>query len=224
MKEYGKIGTLFFRDPETKKLDPEKFNDPAVYYLKDCNWTFTEKIDGTNIRIVWDGYRVSILGRTDNASIPPKLLNYLQQTFGGSENEQLFEQKFGLKQVVLYGEGYGAGIQSGGKYRKDNGFILFDVEINDLFLSYANMCDVADYFQVPHVPLALIGTIQQGIDFVKARPDSQVSEEKLTIEGIVGVPQPGLYDRRGNRIMVKIKVRDLDELARNQKEKEKHHA
>ena len=58
------------------------------------------------------------------------LLEYLNNKFINIETEELFEQKFGENDVILFGEGYGAKIQNGGLYRSDNSFILFDVMIN----------------------------------------------------------------------------------------------
>lgn len=70
MIEYPKIETLFKRDMEgSKQMIDGAYRDPTVEYLKDCQWEFTEKIDGTNIGIVWDGYRVSFQGRTERAQI-----------------------------------------------------------------------------------------------------------------------------------------------------------
>lgn len=52
MNEYHKIETLFERDTNgTKKLIEGKFRNEAVEYLANNKWCFTEKIDGTNIRI-----------------------------------------------------------------------------------------------------------------------------------------------------------------------------
>ena len=119
MKEYHKIDGLYMREEATKRLLPGVYRNPAVAYLKDNEWTFTEKIDGTNIRVVWDGHRVAFYGRTDKATIPARLLARLEGLFGGEANEQVFERHFGEKNITLYGEGYGAGIQkSGGDYRK----------------------------------------------------------------------------------------------------------
>ena len=57
MKEYHKIETIFERDMDgNKKLIEGKFRNPLVEYLKDNEWVFTEKIDGTNIRVFWDGH------------------------------------------------------------------------------------------------------------------------------------------------------------------------
>src|SRR5574344_88112 len=114
MEEYNKILTVYERDNKTKKLIEGKFVNPSIEYLKDNIWNFTEKIDGTNIRILWDGHKVTFGGRTDNAQIPSPLISRLNDLFGGEKNAQLFEQKFGDMEVMLCGEGYGKGIQNGG--------------------------------------------------------------------------------------------------------------
>lgn len=106
MKEYHKIKSLYERDHNTKKLIEGKYTDETIEFLKDNKWEFTEKIDGTNIRILWDGHKVKFAGRTDNAQIPAELTNRLFELFGGEQNEQLFEQKFGNMAVMLVGEGY----------------------------------------------------------------------------------------------------------------------
>mgnify|MGYP007071629025 FL=1 len=138
MIEYHKIETLFERDMEgNKKLIEGKFRSPVVEYLKDNEWIFTEKVDGTNIRVFWDGHKVSFAGRTDSAQIPTFLLTRLEQLFSGNTNEELFEQKFGETPAMLFGEGYGAKIQKGGgNYLDSVDFILFDV----LFLRIFYIC------------------------------------------------------------------------------------
>ena len=132
MREYPKIETIFNRDTEgTKKLIFGTYRDETVKYLRFNDWQFTEKIDGTNISVEWDGHAVSFHGRTERAQIPKHLLEYLEKTFLTTEAEELFEQTYGDKNVILYGEGYGAKIQNGGNYRFDVSFILFDVLIED---------------------------------------------------------------------------------------------
>ncbi len=74
MNEYHKIETLFVRDMEgTKKLIEGEYRHPLVEYLKDNIWIFTEKVDGTNVRVHWDGHTVVFGGRTDNAQMPTVL-------------------------------------------------------------------------------------------------------------------------------------------------------
>lgn len=73
-----------------------------------------------------------MVGRTDNAEIPRPLLDSLNKIFGTTEAEELFEQTFGEKNVILFGEGYGGKVQGvGNEYRPDESFILFDVLIGE---------------------------------------------------------------------------------------------
>lgn len=209
MKEYHKIETLFERDEKTKKLIEGKFRNETVEYLKDNEWEFTEKIDGTNIRILWDGHKVTFAGRTDKAQIPAELTNRLVELFGGETNEQLFEQKFGETEVMLIGEGYGAKIQNGGLYKSNQDFILFDVMIAGNWQPRESVNNIAEYFGIEVVPIVLTGTIQEAVDYVKTKPKSQIGTANS--EGIVGRPLEELLDRCGNRLIVKIKVRDFED-------------
>ena len=211
MTEYIKIETPFMRDMEgTKKLLEGVWRDKTLEYLKDCKFDCSEKVDGTNIGIVWDGHKVTFQGRTERANIPVHLTNCLIELFGGETNEQLFEQKFGSTPVILYGEGYGAKIQKGGGlYRPDVGFILFDVLVNgSLWLQRESVEDIARAFNIDVVPLVMRGTIQDAVDFVKTRPMSRISSS-APMEGLVCRPTVELYDRMGKRVIVKIKVRDF---------------
>lgn len=209
MFEYQKIETLFNRETTgKKKLIEGEFRNKTVELLKDFPWLFTEKIDGTNIRVHWDGHKVEFAGRTDKASIPQPLLNRLNELFAGSVNEELFEQLFGDKDVILFGEGYGNKIQKVGKlYRNDVDFILFDVMVDGLYLIRGSVDDIAKTFNVDTVPIIMIGTLQEGIDYVKKAPQSKINTN-APMEGVVGKPLGDLCDRLGNRIVVKIKVCD----------------
>ena len=207
MREYEKIETIFVRDEKTKKLNENVYRNETVKFLKDIDWEFTEKIDGTNIRIVWDGHKVSYYGRTDKAQIPSQLMNRLIELFGGDVNEEMFEQKFGEKNVMLIGEGYGAKIQNGSSYREDSDFILFDVLINDNYLSRENVKSIANYFNIDVVPTIMVGKLQDGINWVKTKPKSKIGTANS--EGLVARPLVELKNRTGNRIILKIKVRDF---------------
>ena len=209
MKEDEKIETLYVRDDKTKKLVEGKFRNETVELLKDIDWEFTEKIDGTNIRIYWDGHKVSYYGRTDKAQIPSQLMNRLIELFGGDINEEMFEQKFGDMPVMLIGEGYGAKIQKGGgDYRTDNDFILFDVCINGNYQPRESVNEIANYFNIDVVPTIMIGRLQDGVDYVKSKPKSKIGNADS--EGLVARPLKELKDRTGNRIIVKIKVKDFE--------------
>lgn len=212
MNEYTKIETIFERDMEgSKKLIEGKFRNETVEFLKDNQWICTEKIDGTNIGIVWDGHKVSYQGRTERAQIPAHLMNKLIEMFGGETNEELFEQKFGETQVILFGEGYGAKIQKGGgNYRSDVSFILFDVYLpkQNLWLKRDALEDIAKTFGIDVVPIVLTGTLHEAVDFVKQKPKSTIGVAEM--EGLVCKPAVDMLDRRGLRVIVKVKVRDFE--------------
>ena len=210
MEEYHKIKSIYERDHITKKLIEGKFVDETIEFLKDNIWEFTEKVDGTNIRIIWDGHKVNFAGRTNKAQMPVELSNRLFELFGGEANEQLFEQKFGAIPVTLYGEGYGSGIQNGGLYSKTQEFILFDVKINGNWQPRESVEDIAGFFGIKVVPVLIIGTLEQGVDYVKTKPLSKIAEKDYIMEGLVGRTVKELKDRNSNRIIVKIKVKDFE--------------
>ena len=194
----------------TKKLIEGKYRNQAVEFLANLPWDFTEKIDGTNIRVHWDGHKVMFGGRTDSAQIPTNLMYALNELFLGVTNEEVFEQKFGETEVTFYGEGYGAKIQKGGGlYRDGVGFILFDVKVGDLWLERENVEDIAKSFNLPVVPVVFTGTIPEAVEYVRSRPKCTVAKEYKEAEGLVGRPKVEMKDRLGNRIIVKIKAKDF---------------
>lgn len=212
MKQYEKIETVFCRDMNgTKRLILNNYRNPTIAYLKDNMWLFTEKVDGTNIRVHWDGHKVEFGGRTDKAQIPGPLLNKLNEMFVTTEAEELFEQTWGDKDVILFGEGYGPKIQNGGDYRSDVSFILFDVLVGDNYQEREWVEKTAQMFNIGVVPIVLTGTIQDGIDYVMKHPQSTIGTAMM--EGVVGRPMVELRDRRGERVIVKIKWEDFKHFA-----------
>ena len=210
MIEYEKIETVFERSTEgDKKLIEGRYRNPTVQMCRNLAWDWTEKIDGTNIRIHWDGHKVTFGGRTERANIPAHLLNRLIDLFGGETNAQLFEQKFGDKEVMLFGEGYGTKIQSvGSQYNLDGvDFILFDVQVSGMYLLRDGVEDIARCFGIAAVPVVLRGDIDDAIAYVRSKPMSTIGSAPM--EGLVGRLPEELFDRRGNRLIVKIKVRDF---------------
>lgn len=211
MIEYHKIEGLYKRDMEgNKQLIIGEFRNPVVEHLKDNEWVFTEKVDGTNVRIHWDGHKVSFAGRTDRAEFHKDLTSRLEELFLTNEVEELFEQQFADKEVILFGEGYGAGIQKGGgDYQDHKDFILFDVMVGTMFLQREDVEMIAKSFGLDVVPVFATGTIDEAIELVKDKPVSKIGKCLHEIEGVVGTPKVRIFDVFGNRIIVKIKVKDF---------------
>lgn len=213
MQEYTKIETLWKRDSlGTKELVPGWFRNETVGFLQYLPWRWDEKVDGTNIRVHWDGHRVEFGGRTDKAQIPVPLLKRLEELFCGEVNAQIFEQTFGERDVILFGEGYGAKIQNGGDYMKDGksvDFIMFDIMINGNYQDRDNVHVIARMFGVDVVPEVGVGTLEEAVKYVKGHPISKLGPKSKWMEGLVCRPCFELKDRCGNRIIVKIKWEDL---------------
>lgn len=214
MKEYHKIQSVFKRDPKTNRFIDGAWSLPELEYLKNNIWVFTEKVDGTNIRVMWNGEAVSFGGKTDNAQMPMFLLYKLQELFEGTAKKQLFKEQFQkdgvpFGDVCFYGEGYGAKIQKGGGNYKPDGvdFVLFDVKIGEWYLERENVEAIGSLFGIRVVPIIGEGTLAEAISMVKAGFNSQWGE--FQAEGIVARPKMELKSRSGERIITKVKHRDF---------------
>jgi len=207
MTPYPKIQTIFKRDPETnfKTLLEGNYSLPVFEYLRDCEWYATEKVDGTNIRIICDADGITIKGKTDNAQIPGKLFNTLTKQF-----MDLYPKLINMfpAGVCLYGEGYGAGIQKGGNYRPDQNFVLFDVKVDEFWLLYADIKEIADELRLDVVPIMLAGVhINQAITLVRHGFKSTWGD--FMAEGLVIQPCEQLFTRNGERVITKLKYKDF---------------
>jgi len=211
MNTYHKIQTVFKRDPETnfKTLLEDEYSMPEFEYLKDNTWIFTEKVDGTNIRVMWDGKEITFGGKTDNAQIPVFLVTALQKLFLWQVDN--FKAKFGEEgNVCLYGEGYGPKIQKGGgNYRQDQSFVLFDIKINNCWLQRKDVEDIAKCFTLDVVPIIGEGTLRDMINETRQGIKSVWGD--FLAEGIVARPATELRTRMTHRIITKIKLKDFME-------------
>ncbi len=218
MKLYDKIHSIWKRT-ERGLFIPWEWSTPELAYLAESEWLWTEKVDGTNIRIGLGRdtsqtgaitpltYRIG--GRTENAQIPTRLLDAI----AGLDLEAKLREHFDGP-VCLYGEGYGAKIQKGGgNYRPDQGFVLFDVTVGGWQLKRPDVEDVAQKLGLDVVPVRVHrGTLAYVIGEVSAEQGIRSRWGDFRAEGLVGTPTVPLYDRKGKRIIVKVKSKDFDRL------------
>ncbi len=216
MYKYPKIETLFTRDNKFKVTNEIRL--PEFENIK--NWLITEKIDGTNIRIIFNrekGY-LSFRGRTDKAQMPIYLLEILQKMFLIEKFVEIFND---AKEVCLYGEGYGAKIQKGGgNYNKDNSFRLFDIWIDGWWLEWDDVVDIAEQLGIETVPTAGLMKIEYAIGLIEwknrglsdcrlySRVALDENKKEILVEGIVARAYPMMLFRNGIPIKWKLKVED----------------
>jgi len=207
MDEYHKIQTVYKRDPQTKfrTLMKGEYSLPEFEYLQRNSWSFSEKIDGTNIRIIFDGEKITFGGKTDNAQIPAILFGRLAERFYPLTDQ--FKEYF-PDGVCFYGEGYGAKIQkAGSQYCSKQDFVLFDIKIGDWWLFRPNLESIAKDFSLDVVPIIGFGTLDDMVEMAAMGFSSKWGDFKA--EGIVARPEVELKTRSGHRIICKIKYKDF---------------
>lgn len=182
-------------------------------------------------------FNMVVKGKTDNSKIPPQLDKYMKEKFTETkvynalgikkfipidewvEHNWVFSKEDPTpdeskipKMYTIYGEGYGMKIQKcGGRYLSDKvSFIGFDVKVNDLYLLRDNAIEIFNKLGCNTVPYFGQMTIDEAIELVRNGFISTISEDRtLMAEGLVLSSPLGLKNRRGERLIVKIKYMDF---------------
>jgi len=229
MNTYHKIQGFYKRYTEGVKKGKfiiGEYSTPEFELLKDIQWEWTEKIDGTNIRCTLYHYldknnaidfQLEFKGKTDKAELPTHLFVKLQETIKKDKLVEIFNPEETMDDICLYGEGYGYKIQNGCKYfggEKEVGFILFDVKIGKTWLKREDVEKIADQLGIKVVPIIGVGTIQEALECVQYANYHNFKSKfgDFIPEGLVIRPKIELRDRRGHRIITKIKYKDFKEV------------
>lgn len=208
MTEYHKIQTIFKRgvegNPQALRLGD--WTKQEFKALRNLDWHWTEKIDGMNIRVIYDDGKIRFAGRTDRANLPSQLVNHLNELFIGKES--LIGEIFDGRNGVIYGEGYGGKIQKGcDTYGPEQRFIAFDVMVDGVYWSERAFCGVCVVLGIDSAPLIDICSIDDMIE--KCRNGIKSKFGDFEAEGVVGRPPVELLDLLGNRIITKMKCKDF---------------
>lgn len=214
MRKYHKINTLFKRDIEKGgrrkgKIIEGEWSLPEFEYLANNRWSFSEKLDGTNIRVHWNGSGRRIGGRTDNAQIYAPLFHHLLEIFPEKKLRDVFlEGEEKELDITIFGEGIGPKIQKGGgNYGDGVSFVLFDILIGEWWLKRENIEDIAQKLEIPIVPIIGEGTLHDAVELARMGFNSAWGD--FPAEGIVMRPAIELKRRNGDRIIGKIKLKDF---------------
>lgn len=208
MEEYHKIQTVWLRDPKNKHrtLLEGQWAKEEFEVLQDIQWQFTEKVDGTNIRVMWDGAAVKFGGRTNNAAIPAKLYEALTAMFPAEKCAAVFKGP-----ICIYGEGYGPGIQKGGgHYGPEQTFIAFDMKAGDQWLNRGHFQRLCAELGISYVPVIGQGTLHDALQMTREGFKSLMLPEGIAPEGLIARPLCELKDARGERVITKLKLKDFE--------------
>jgi hypothetical protein len=209
--EYPKIETVFVRDEKTRHVLPDKLRLPEFGIVH--QWSVSEKIDGTNIRVGRENGEVQIRGRTDNAQFSVPAMDYLRSIFTPYALRSTFPE--GEDSFILFGELYGPKIQSGGGYCASLRVRLFDVKVGHWWLTRESVNDIAGQLGIAAVPeLSIINFIPRTVEERAGLVDSSLVATEdggagCKAEGIVARSEPLLLMRNGDRVTWKLKFRDF---------------
>ena len=210
--KYKKYSSPFKKDEKFKNTEELSQSLPTG------DWIVTEKIDGTNIRIIIDkdknvhfGSRKLILNPEDKSSkifmdcVADVNVNKLIEYFKEVEST-----------VVIYGEGYGAGIQKGGIYSPVKNFRVFDIRIGDAYQDWEFIEKVCIANQLNMVPKLLISS---SLNYSTCTSILSNFKKTMILDGDGGEPEgvvfkfnPTLLNKYGERLIFKVKFKDFEGL------------
>jgi len=233
MKPYSSIETLYVRSKETNKLDFSQIRSPEWEAVRD--WCFTEKVDGTNIRVIVTNQDITVKGRSDNATLPPGIKDAVFAMFN---HERIIEHfKEGKPNAILpddwcvtfYGEGYGPGIKGSDpmQYKPQGakkGFRCFDIKFGGPESNH--WCDIEQWqylcINLGILPVNLIGWYSEplptGRDAAYNMMQTYLPRSYCALEdggtqehgeGFVARPEYPLFNRWGERLIFKLTRREF---------------
>jgi RNA ligase (TIGR02306 family) len=176
----------------------------------------TEKIHGANCRVgIVDGTLVA--GSRGNLRKPPqspdgvslvdypdtyKFSLYWSPLALESVRNLLQTLAASYKQVILYGEVYGKGVQSL-TYGDERGFRAFDLLIDGSYVSYQTFSTLCDKYELPRVPELYRGRFDKVELAVLSRGNSTLEGANNIKEGVVVKPVKERHDPAVGRVIVK---------------------
>ncbi len=183
------------------------YREPELEYLAKNLWTYKRKLNGENMRVLWDGDQAVWNGRTDSFSTDIATTEYMNSTFA----EEIFEEKFGRDKIVLlFGEHMGPKTQGNELSLDSTEFVLFDVNIASVWLEPKSLQSIANYFGLRTCYDFMHPEDEERdyADTLENLIDLTARGEFADWEGIVATPSIGVFNRKGDRIICKIKNQD----------------
>jgi len=206
-----KVGHRTLTLPWQYPDSPKKWRESELHYLANNLWAYRRKLDGENMRVMWDGEKAIWSGKSDDFTCDEETTKMMNQKF----QEEIFEEKFGReKTVLLFGERMGPKCQGNELGLEESTFVLFDVKIGDVWLEPKNVVAIAKYFDVPSCYDYMqegVKPVMEGDGYVDTLTNliKRVNKgEFREWEGLVATPETGLCNRKGERLIVKVKNKD----------------
>jgi len=212
--KYEKIKSPFIKDENFKNTSE------LAQKLPRGNWKKFEKVDGTNIRIIFDnidelGKRHVYVGSKNNIlNYDDKNSQYYLNCLTNININKLIKYFQDIPNIiVIYGEGYGQGIQKGGIYSLSKDFAVFDIVIGNTYQDYEyinKVCVDNQLYQVPYVEDVEELTYFECMDSLKKFQNTLIlNGNGGKPEGLIYKFEPVLFNKYHERLIFKIKFKDF---------------
>ena len=203
------------------------YQEGFIMRCPEGNYTYCilEKIHGSNFQIYYDGENFLLGSRN-------RFINKDESFYGLQNLAEKYEDEirsfyfwsflYGvpLKELVLYGEIYGDGIQKGVKYCKNHKIRFFDIKINGEYVPYKTAIDIFETMELPYIPVKefYYGRLYNAVKDADTRFNSTIAEgeyaelENNLCEGVVIKPyEVELKSQKGDRVIIKKKNEEFFE-------------
>ena len=90
---------------------------------------------------------------------------------------------------------------------QNKAFAVFDIKIGNIWLRRTDVQDIVERLALPMVPTLCHGHLMKGVGWVTGGLRSRFGD--FYAEGLVARPLAGFLDRRGHRIICKIKHKEI---------------
>lgn len=184
------------------------YKDQRVLLFKKI-WA-TEKIHGTSAWITYKDEKLTYHSGGGSHDLFVKLFDH----------EKLLTQmkeKFGWRSVKLHGEFYGGKLQKMSyMYGKESDFIMFDIKVEDVWLSFDKVQKLAEELEIEIVDGEIIDATVEAIEEITNRPSAIALKKGLgehVREGVVLKPLEEFVSNNGKRVIVKNKTEKFMETA-----------
>lgn len=209
MIKYDKMEAVFERDMKHgRMLIWNKYRNPLVEYLKNNDWYFVEKVEGALQQIFWNGYELSLHGRSSRTNIMPVMQEYFNEHILTQSTKELFQQMFDKKEVSLFGYGYGGPILGKGRtYRDTPSFMLYDALVSNKYQSREVVESIAKILRVDLAPIVFTGSLVDGIQYMLNENKSPISTG--IVDEVIARPKIEVRNFSSDRVILLMNHKEI---------------
>lgn len=189
------------------------YKEQTILLFKECY--AMEKVHGTSAHITWSDGNLTFFSGGEKHE---KFVSLFDQDKLRAE----LEQRFGAMKVMIYGEAYGGKCQGmSHTYGTAPRFIVFDIQIDEMWLNVPKMDKVATDLGFEVVPWVKIPTDTAILDAERDKPSEVAMRRGMgsdkVREGVVLRPLEEMTTNNGERVIVKHKGEKFSERSTPQK-------